>query len=216
MNRLNLSPAQVAVGIVLIIAIFIGGLVMVSQFKGSPDDPLHIRLVSGQEGDAADTSIPSDDLTPAAQSGVARLFIGYTDTPRARVYNFLQGGGLAFDVSWSSVRGGESHISMPNSPLPSWTNPTTCTAPATECGHLAVAIPVSAPPGRPEIWVLDAGAEMPIDGSSWGRQNGELTLDGRQYFVISTDAGDVSAGATVSLKWPLPWDGRGAPDLPAP
>ena len=212
MNKLNLSQAQVAVGIALVIAIFVGALVMVSQFKGSPDDPLHIRLVSGQEGDA----VPSGDLTPSAQSGMVRAFAGFTNLPAgAFSYSFLQSGGLAFDVHWSSVRSGMAALTLPDQ-LPSWTSPTTCGAGVSQCGHVAIALPADGgPPGRPDSYALGAGNEEPVDASNWHRQHGELRLNGRQYFVILTNAADIAAGSTLTLGW-LPWDGLGAPDLPAP
>ena len=206
-----MNPTQVAAVIGLVVAVLIGALTLQSG-------TWQVQLVPAPESAdaAADTTPPVDGQPPVAQSGMVQLFAGLTDTPRAQSFNFLQAGGLRFDVVWSSVRGSEVHLAMPSSPLPGWTNPTACTAPATECGHLAIAVPVSGPPGRPEAWILNAGAEMPIDGSSWGRQHGELTLHGRQYYVVLTDAGNVPSGASITLRWPLPWDGRGPADLPAP
>ena len=159
------------------------------------------------------------NLTPAAYSGVSRLYAGYANQPTgAFTYSFLQAGGTAFDVHWSSVRGAEATFTTA-ADLPSWTNPTTCTAPATQCGHLAVAIPVTAPPGRPELWTLNGGAETAIDDTTWHGQHGELSLYGSQYRTLLTDAANIpagAAGATVTLKWPHSWDGRGAAHLPAP
>ena len=213
-----MTPVQVAAVVVLIIAVFSGALVMVSQFKGSADSPLHIRLVSSQEGDAVDPSIPSGDLAPSnpvAQSGMERLFAGFTNTPSgAHTFTFLQQDGLRFDASWSTVRGADVHITMP-SPLTSWTNPGPCASGVQQCGHLAVAFPATGgPPGRPEMWILNAGVETPIDATGWVSQHGALTLSGEQYHVILSRAGNVPAGSTVTLKW-LPWDGTGAPPLPA-
>ena len=100
------------------------------------------------------------------------------------------------------------------STLPTWTNPTTCPGGAVQCGHIAVAVPISAPLRRPEAWILDGGSEEVIDGT--GRhQHGELTFHSHQYRVILTDRGDIPAGATVTLQW-LPWDGTGAAPIPAP
>ena len=211
----NLTPVQVAAILGLLIALFVGALVIVQSLQSAT---WQVQLVphAPESADASmDASIPSGGLTPSAQSGTARLFAGFTNVPHgAFVYTFLQADGLEFAAPWSSVRGGESHITMP-SPLTNWTNPGPCGTGVQECGHLAVAVPVSTPPGRPEAWILNAGVEMPIDGANWARQHGELTLNGRQYFVILTDAADIPAGATVTLRW-LPWDGTGAAALPAP
>ena len=213
MAVVNLTGTQVAAIIALLIAILIGALVMVSQFKGSPDDPLHIRLVSGQEGDA----VPSGDLAPSnpvAQAGMVRAYAGFTNLPAGgRLNTFLQAGGLRFDVNWSSVRPGMVALTLPNS-LPSWTNPTTCAAGVSQCGHVAIALPADGgPPGRPDSYALGAGNEEPVDASGWHGQHGELRLNGRQYFVILTNAADIAAGSTLTLGW-LPWDGRGAAPLP--
>ena len=59
-----------------------------------------------------------------------------------------------FYVHWSSVRSTEATFTTPAT-LPAWTNPTTCLGGAAQCGHIAIAIPVSEPSGRPEAWVLD-------------------------------------------------------------
>ena len=213
---MNLTAMQVAAILGLSIALLVGAFVIVQSLQSGT---WQVQLVphAPESADASvDASVPIDGLTPAAQSGMTQLFIGFTDSPRAQVFNFLQRGGLRFDVVWSSVRGSEAHVTMPNSPLPSWTNPTTCGPPDGECGHLAVAVPVNGPPGRPEIWVLNNGAETPIDDSEWHRQSGELTMHGRQFYVVLTTTGDVPAGSRITLKWPLPWDGTGAPPLSAP
>ena len=207
----NLTPVLIAAVLGLLIALLVGAFVIVQSLQSGT---WQVQLVPAPESaDASvDASIPSDGLTPAAQSGTARLYGGYANTPGGgRVFSFLQGGGLAFDVHWSSVRPFEAALTMPHT-LPSWTNPVVC---ADQCGHLAIAIPVAAPPGRPEAWVLNGGAEEVIDGAAWHQQHGELTLHGGQFYVILTDAGDVPAGATVTLKW-LAWDGRGAAALPGP
>ena len=214
---LNLTPVQVAVGIALVIGIFVGSLALVMQFKGSADSPLYIQLVSSEEVDAADPSIPSGDLAPSnpvAQSGMERAFAGFTNTPGgAFSYSFLQSGGLAFDVHWSSVRSGMAALTLPDQ-LPSWTSPTTCAAGVGQCGHVALAFPADGgPPGRPDSYALGAGNEEPVDASGWHGQHGELRLNGRQYFVILTNAADIAAGSTLTLGW-LPWDGRGAAPLP--
>ena len=160
-------------------------------------------------------SLISTNLTPAAYSGVSRLYAGYADVPRAQTFSFLQSGGVGFDVAWSTVRGAEATFTTADT-LPNWTNPTTCPAGVSQCGRFVVAIPVTAAPGRPEAWVLNGGAEEVIDSSTWHGQHGELTLNGHQYYVILTDSGAVPAGAMVTLKWPYGWDGRGAAALPAP
>ena len=210
MNRLNLSPAQVAVGIVLIIAIFSGALVLIQMLQSST---WQIAIVPAPE--SADPSIPSGDLAPSAQSGMVRAFAGFTNTPGgAFSYSFLQSGGLAFDVHWSTVRGFQAALTMPDQ-LPSWTSPTTCAAGVSQCGHVALAFPADGgPPGRPDSYALGAGNEEPVDASGWHGQHGELRLNGRQYFVILTNAADIAAGSTLTLGW-LPWDGRGAAPLPA-
>ena len=216
MAVLNLTPTQIAAVIGLVIAIFIGALVLTTQIKGSSDSPLHIQLVSSQEVDAVDGSTPGTVLTPSAQSGMERAFAGFTNTPGgAFSYSFLQSGGLAFDVHWSSVRPGMAALTLPDQ-LPSWTNPTTCTAGVSQCGHVALAFPADGgPPGRPDSYALGAGNEEPVDASGWHGQHGELRLNGRQYFVILTNAADIAAGSTLTLGW-LPWDGRGAAALPGP
>ena len=207
----NLTPTQLAVIVGLVIAVLLGGLVVAQSLQSGT---WQVQLVPAPE--SADASIPGTVLTPSAQSGTARLFAGFTNTPGGGfTYTFLQQDGLEFAVPWSTVRDGEAHITMPGPPLTNWTNPTACTTGVAECGHLAVAVPVNGPPGRPESLVLNGGAEEVIDASSWHRQHGELRLNGRQFFVILTDAGNIPAGSTISLSW-LPWDGRGAPDLPAP
>ena len=165
--------------------------------------------------DLTDADPSATVLTPAAQSGTARMYAGYANQPAgAFVYSFLQSGGVSLDVHWSSVRGTEATFTTPDT-LPSWTNPGPCTGGAIECGHLAIAVPVVAPPGRPEEWIL-GGAEEVIDDTTWHGQHGGLSLHGHQYYVILTDAGDVPAGAEITLRWPLPWDGTGAAALAAP
>ena len=208
----NMTPVLIAAVLGLLIALLVGAFVIVQSLQSGT---WQVQLVpqAPETAAAVDTTVPIDGQPPVAQSGMTQLFIGLTDTPRAQVFNFLQQGGLRFDVVWSTVRGSEAHVTMPNSPLPSWTNPTTCSPPDGECGHLAVAVPVNGPPGRPEIWVLNNGAEMPIYGSEWHRQSGELTMHGRQFYVVLTTTGDVLAGSRITLKWPLPWDGTGAPPL---
>ena len=152
----------------------------------------------------------SPPLTLATQSGVARLYAGYAATPRAQTFTFLQSGGTSFDVAWSTVRGAEAVVDTAAT-QPEWTNPVeTCPGGAVECGRFAVAVPVAAPPGRPEAWILNGGAEEVIDDTTWHGQHGELTLSGHQYGIILTDAANISAWATVTLRWPLPWDGTGA------
>ena len=207
---MNLTPARVAAVLGLLIALLVGALVAVMSLQSGT---WQVQIVP-YAPESVDASVPIDGQPPVAQSGMVQLFTAYTDSPNARTFSFLQESGLRFDVVWSSVRGSEVHLTMPSSPLPGWTNPTACIAPAIECGHLAIAVPVNGPPGRPEIWVLNSGAETPIDGSEWHRQHGELTLHGRQFYVILTDAGNVPSGASVTFRWPLPWDGTGAPDLP--
>ena len=217
---MSITPTRLALGVALLIAVLLGMLLAVREMQGGT---WQIALVTPVPADAAtvDTGAPETDLNPptepeppAARSGMARMYAGYANVPHGGfVFSFLQSGGTGFDVHWSSVRGYEATFTTA-SVLPSWTSPTTCTAPATQCGHLAIAVPVAAPPGRPETWVLSGGAGEVIDDTTWHGQHGELTLHGRQYYVILTDAGNISAGATVSLEWPLPWDGTGAPPLP--
>ena len=164
----------------------------------------------------APAGLVAGNLTPAAYSGVSRLYTGYTNQPAgAFTYSFLQAGGTAFDVHWSSVRGAEATFTTADT-LPIWTNPGTCAAPATQCGHLAVAIPVTAPPGRPELWTLNGGAETAIDDTTWHGQHGDLDLHGHQYYVILTTRADVPVDAAITLRCPLPWDGTGAAALPTP
>ena len=158
----------------------------------------------------------SPPLTVATQSGTARLYVGLVATPRAETFSFLQAGGSSFDVAWSTVRGTEAVVAMADT-QPEWTNPVeTCPGGVAQCGHLAIAVPVSAPPGRPEAWVLNGETERPIDGTGWHGQHGELNLHGHQYFILLTDVATVPAGAEITLKWPHGWDGRGAAALPAP
>ena len=214
-----ITPARILIAIALLIGLLLGGLFFILELKGSADSPLYIQLVASQE-DAADPSIPSGDLAPSnpvALSGMERLYAGFTNTPSgAHTFTFLQQDGLRFDAPWSTVRGADVHVTMP-SPLTSWTNPGPCASGVSQCGHFAVAVPADGgPPGRPEAWILNAGVEMLIDGTGWARQHGELTLNGEQYYVILSRAGDVPAGSTITLRWPLPWDGTGAPDLPGP
>ena len=206
---MKLSAGSIALGIVGAIVMLTFGLVLVDRHSAG-------AATSGgviTQPPAPDASVPAN---PAAQSGTARLYAGFTNTPGgAHTFTFLQADGLRFDAPWSTVRGTVVHITMP-SPLTSWTNPGPCASGVQQCGHLAVAFPATGgPPGRPEMWILNAGVEMRIDATGWVSQHGALTLSGEQYHVILSRAGDVPAGATATLKW-LPWDGRGAPDLPAP
>ena len=201
------ATQRIALAIIAVIGLFAGAVVLLDYHAG--------LSVSGREEVAAVPSIPSDDLAPSAQSGMVRAYAGYTNLPGgAFSYSFLQADGLRFDAPWSTVRGADVHITMPG-PLTDWTSPGPCASGVQECGHLAVAIPADGgPPGRPEAWILNAGVEMPIDASSWHRQHGELRLNGRQYFVVLTNAADIAAGSTLTLGW-LPWDGTfGPPALP--
>ena len=143
------------------------------------------------------------------------MYAGYAAQPAGSVnFSYLQGGGTSFDVTWSNIRDFETTFTTAAT-LPSWTNPTTCVAPASQCGNLGLAIPVSGAPGVPEAWILNGGAEMAIDGSTWHSQHGELTLHGEQFFVILTDAGNIPADAEITFKGKA-WDGAGAPHPPLP
>ena len=208
MNVLNLTPIQVAVGSALLIAILFGGLVLVMQLKGSADSPLHITLIPYDP----DAVVLSSGLTPAAQSGVARLYAGYSGTPRTLAYEFLGSGGINFDVDWSSVRGNSVTFTTVSA-LDSWTNPGACAAPATQCGHLTLAVPSGGPPQAPDFYSIDGAAEEAV-ADDWVLEHGSLDLRGVDFHVIRTVAADIPTGTQVALRW-LPWDGRGHL-LPAP
>ena len=207
---MNLTPTRLILAGVLLIALFIGGLFFVLELKGSASSPLFIAMVEAPV--PADASIPSTGLVLAARSGMARMYAGYANVPAgAFVFSFLQEGGVSFDAHWSSVRGYEATFTTADT-LPSWTNPTTCTAPATECGHLVVAIPSQGPPQIPDFYSINGAAEAAVAGH-WTLQPGSLNLQSTDYHVIETTAADVPAGAEVTLRW-LAWDGRGHPLLP--
>ena len=203
----GMTPPKLALGIALLIAVMLGSFALLLEASSRTWQITLIEPISASDLEPA---------SPVAQSGTARLFAGFTNTPSgAHTFTFLQQDGLRFDAPWSTVRGADVHVTTP-SPLTSWTNPGPCASGVQECGHFAVAIPADGgPPGRPEAWILNAGVEMPIDGTGWARQHGELTLNGEQYYVILSRAGDVPAGSTITLRWPHAWDGAGAPDLPA-
>ena len=208
---MRLSAGTISMAVVAAVIMLTFGLLLVD------------RNAAGNSGEGI-TQPPAPDgggqplapSNPVAQSGTARLFAGFTNTPSgAHTFTFLQQDGLRFDAPWSTVRGADVHVTMP-SPLTSWTNPGPCASGVQQCGHLAVAFPATGgPPGRPELWILNAGVEMPIDAAGWVSQHGALTLSGEPYHVILSRAGDVAAGSTLTLIWRA-WDGRGAPDLPLP
>ena len=206
-----MTQTQVAVGIGLIIAIFFGSLVVVLQLKGNPDDPLYLTIVPYQS-DAADASVPSTGMVPAARSGRVAMFAGFANQPAgAFVYSFLQEGGVRFHADWSTVRGNSVTVDTATT-LPSWTNPGACVSPATECGHLALAVPSEGPPQIPDFFSINGAAEEAVAGN-WTLQPGSLNLQSVDYHVIETTAADIPAGAQVTLRW-LAWDGRGHPLLP--
>ena len=113
---LNLTPVQVAVGIALVIGLFIGALVLVLQFKGSADSPLHITLVPYQakSADAAPMIDPSAPVVPPT-SGTAVGFAGYGRTPRAQTADLsIIAHHVAVPVHWTLGETAETTFRWPS------------------------------------------------------------------------------------------------------
>ena len=205
---MTVTPTKIAVAIAVLIAIFIGGLVIVQTLRS---EPWQIQIVP-YTTESADVSIPPSALTPAAQSGTTRLYSGYSATPRTLAYEFIGSGGVNFDADWSSVRGNTATFTTAST-LDSWTNPTTCAGGAAQCGHLVLAIPSQGAPQAPDYYSIDGAAEAAV-ADDWVLEHGSLDLRRVDFHVIRTVAADIPTGVAIQLRW-LPWDGRGHL-LPAP
>ena len=196
-HKARVVTVSVCLGVLIVIVL----VTLSARMVGAIVDPANLT-----QADLRET-----DLTLAV-SGEDKAYVGYANQPHGGfVYSFLQSGGAEFDIAWSSVRE-YTATATTAATLPAWTNPGSCAAPAIQCGQLAVALPASGAPQRPDFWTLDGGSEADV-ADGWRRQPGGLVLHGREYHVILSTRDDIPAGVTLDFRW-LPWDGRGTPDLP--
>ena len=79
------TQTRVAVAVAAVIAVLIGGLLLVDTAKGGPVEPLYIAIV--------EEPILGSVLTPASIEGTSRLYSGYSGAPRTLAYQFLGNGG---------------------------------------------------------------------------------------------------------------------------
>ena len=188
---------------------FFGVAILVLLFVGASAAADRVAATDLTNADLIET-----DLT-LAESGVSRIYAGYWNTPSGgHTSTFLQSGGVHADVHWNSTSDYQVTFSTA-ADLPAWTNPSLepCTSDNGQCGGLAIAIPSEGAPGRPTTWTLNGGQEMDV-ADGWRMQQGSLELYGQRYHVIQSVDDNYPTGAEITLMW-LPWDGVGAPALPA-
>ena len=193
------TQTRVAVAVAAVIAVLIGGLLLVDTAKGGPVEPLYIAIV--------EEPILGSVLTPASIEGTSRLYSGYSGAPRTLAYQFLgNGGGVNFDVDWSSVRGTTVTFNTVIA-LDSWTNSTTCASGVAQCGTLVLAVPSQGPLQALDFYSIDGAAEEAV-ADDWVLEQGSLDLRGVGFHILRTVVADIPTGAQVALRW-APWDGRG-------
>ena len=174
---------KIALAVGAAVVVLVVGVFFLQELKGSADSPVHIRLVSGQDGGAAvvvpDTSLdPSSGQAPAqAQTGATFGYAFYSTNPRAQTSDIsILAHHTVVLVTWSKTADFDAQFLWP--PVPTgWTNSDpSCGQP---CGYRGFAFP--GVPGVPQRHTVD-GQEA--DVSALYETQHAVTVNGVSYLVI--------------------------------
>ena len=182
MNRGILSAlAAGAVVVVLVLGVF-----FLQELKGSADSPVHIRLVSGQDGGAP---------APAqAQTGTALGYAFYSTNPRAQTADIsVLAHHTVVPVTWSKTADFDAQFLWP--PVPTgWTNSDpSCGQP---CGYRGLAFP--GVPGVPQRHTV-GGQVATLDGL-YETQH-DLSVNGVAYDVVISKTWHDLERTAETLHW---------------
>ena len=177
MNKLNMTPAQVAAIIGLLIALFIGGLVIVQSLQSASWQVTLVPYVA-ESADAATTVDPDVPEPEPPTSGTAVGYAGYSRTPRAQTADLsIIAHHVAVPVDWTRGEGAETTFRWPSADA-DWVGTT---------AYHWLAFPE--PPGHPNT------------PTSYESQHG-VSVEGVRYTVLISEAPLAIAAELMTVTWP--------------
>ena len=177
---MNLTPTRLILAIALLIALLLGGLFFILEFKGSASSPLYISLVEAPVPPTADAGDPveepAEDLEPPA-TGTSIGYAGYSVNPRAQTTDLaIIAHHVAVPVDWTRGESVEATFRWPSADA-EWVGTT---------AYHWLAFP--APPGHPST---PSGYESQHD----------VNVSGVRYRVLISETALPIVAQLMTLTW---------------
>ena len=177
---MSITPTRLILAIALLIALLLGGMFFILEFKGSASSPLYISLVEAPVPPTADAGDPveepAEDLEPPA-TGTSIGYAGYSTNPRAQTADLsIVAHHVAVPVDWTDGESAETTFRWPSADT-DWAGTT---------AYHWLAFP--APLGHPNI---PTGYET----------QHAVNLNGQRYEVLISEVALTIGTALETLTW---------------